>query len=557
MNFPLLKEYIEAIAEPDDFKTQSSLVPVLTADGKPVFSSGAFAVVFKMRDTLTGECKALKCFLREQERRNESYGLISEELDYVQTPFLTSIKYLEQELYVDAQSTDENWFPVVLMDWVEGVPLDKYVKEKYADRKAMSLLAYNFGRLAEWLLTQPFAHGDLKPDNILVKPDGSLVLVDYDGVFVPAMKGWSARENGSPAFRHPQREQQPFDVTIDDFSLCSIMLSLLSLLQNPSLIKYVGQGDRLLFSEEDYVQISASAAYAEVLSLLADPHIMRVSGLFLYALSEGRLPAGISRAFRMPRSFGMVNPALVAMPKPVTPALGDSAGIETFTVNGVSFKMIKVDGGTFTMGATPEQGGDADDDEKPAHQVTLSDYYIGQTEVTQALWQAVMGDNPSLFKGDSRPVEQVSWNDCQEFIKKLNALTGRKFSLPTEAQWEFAARGGNKSEGYKYAGGDDIGSVAWYYGNSGLRTHDVATKSPNELGLYDMSGNVNEWCSDWYGDYSGAPQTNPTGPASGSLRVRRGSNWNFLAEFSFVSCRDFCIPNYRSDNTGLRLVLLP
>jgi formylglycine-generating enzyme required for sulfatase activity len=173
-----------------------------------------------------------------------------------------------------------------------------------------------------------------------------------------------------------------------------------------------------------------------------------------------------------------------------------------FTVNGVSFTMVKVDGGTFKMGATSEQGSDAEEDEKPAHSVTLSSYWIGQTEVTKALWNAVMGTNPSLSKGDELPVENVSWKDCQKFIKKLNQLTGETFRLPTEAEWEYAARGGNKSKGYKYSGSNDLGTVAWSSNNSLPKTHPVATKQPNELGIYDMSGNVYEWCNDYYDSYS-------------------------------------------------------
>lgn len=234
-----------------------------------------------------------------------------------------------------------------------------------------------------------------------------------------------------------------------------------------------------------------------------------------------------------------------------------ASGRETITVNGVSFDMIKVEGGTFTMGTTSEQGNDAHYSEKPAHQVTLSDYYIGETEVTQALWQAVMGSNPSLFKGNGNPVEKVSWNDCQEFIRKLNSLTGRTFRLPTEAEWEFAARGGNKSKGYKYSGSNIIDNVAWHANNSYSKTHAVKTKSPNELGLYDMSGNVLEWCQDWYDSYNSNAQTNPKGPSSGSNRVLRGGSWHNVAMFCRVSIRDYNSPDYRYSNFGLRLVLVP
>jgi formylglycine-generating enzyme required for sulfatase activity len=243
---------------------------------------------------------------------------------------------------------------------------------------------------------------------------------------------------------------------------------------------------------------------------------------------------------------------------------------ETFTVNGVSFTMVAVDGGTFTMGATAEQGDDAYYSEKPAHEVTLSDYRIGQTEVTQELWQAVMGSNPSYFSSNNgyttnlqRPVETVSWNDCQTFITQLNALTGKTFRLPTEAEWEFAARGGNKSQGYKYAGSNTVGDVAWYWdnipsqsdGTAGYGTQTVATKAPNELGLYDMSGNVWEWCQDWYGSYSSDAQTNPTGPSTGSYRVGRGGGWDDSAWYCRVSIRIRIAPAITSGSLGLRLAL--
>ena len=233
-------------------------------------------------------------------------------------------------------------------------------------------------------------------------------------------------------------------------------------------------------------------------------------------------------------------------------------GVDTFTVNGVSFKMITVEGGTFTMGASDDDE-EAYYNEKPAHEVTLSSYSIGETEVTQALWLAVMGSNPSRFTGDlTRPVECVSWNDCQAFIIKLNQLTGKTFRLPTEAEWEIAARGGNESMGYKYAGGNDINEVAWYRGNSSSKTHPVATKAPNELGLYDMSGNVFEWCSDWYDSYTDADgQTNPQGPSSGSNRVSRSGNWDTTADYCRVSFRLSRSPSSLNHSLGLRLALDP
>ena len=237
---------------------------------------------------------------------------------------------------------------------------------------------------------------------------------------------------------------------------------------------------------------------------------------------------------------------------------GGNASVQAFTVNGVSFNMIAVEGGTFTMGATFEQQNDPYSNEKPTHQVTLSSYYIGETEVTQALWTAVMGNNPSDFKGDNNPVECVSWNDCQEFISKLNSLMGKNFRLPTEAEWEYAARGGKKSKGYQYSGSNNIGDVAWYIGNtinSVYNTHHVKTKQPNELGIYDMSGNVCEWCQDWYGSYSSSSQTNPKGPSTGSDRMFRGGCWGNYAGDCRSANRKGYAPGHRDGGLGLRLVL--
>ena len=215
--------------------------------------------------------------------------------------------------------------------------------------------------------------------------------------------------------------------------------------------------------------------------------------------------------------------------------------------------MVYVGGGSFDMGATSEQGGDASGDEKPVHRVTLSSYSIGKYEVTQELWEAVMGSNPSVFKGERRPVEQVSWKECKKFIRKLNELTGAHFRLPTEAEWEFAARGGNSSRGYKYSGSNTLDEVARYRDNSGGETHDVGTKSPNELGLYDMSGNVREWCNDRYGSYSSSSQTNPKGASDGSDHVQRGGSWDDYAWICRVSSRFIYAPGYRYKRLGLRL----
>lgn len=256
MNYPLISEYIEAIKSAEDnFEELSYLRPVLGDDGLPVMTSGNFAVVFKMKDERDGKLYAVKCFTKEQEGRAEAYQQITEELKDVSSPYLTSVRYLDKELFVDTDQTSETEFPVLLMDWVEGKTLDKYLRENLDDKYALEMLAYRFSQLAQWLIPQPFAHGDLKPDNILVREDGALILVDYDGMYVPAMKGQKARELGSPDFRHPLRTENDFDEHIDDFPLVSILLSLKAVSINPHWLEEYGAKDRLLFSFDDYYNI--------------------------------------------------------------------------------------------------------------------------------------------------------------------------------------------------------------------------------------------------------------------------------------------------------------
>ena len=265
-------------------------------------------------------------------------------------------------------------------------------------------------------------------------------------------------------------------------------------------------------------------------------------------ISEGQT-ASISGSLTSPTSSSNAN---------VLSSSSSSPSGNTITIpvkNGISIEMVKVEAGSFNMGATPEMENPYDS-EKPVHRVTLTNnYYIGKYEVTQALWQAVMGSNPSGFKGDNLPVEEVSWNECQDFISKLNAMTGKRFRLPTEAEWEYAARDGNKSRGYQYSGSNTLGDVAWYSGNSSSRTHAVGTKQPNELGIYDMAGNVWEWCQDWYGSYSSSPQTNPTGAVNELYPVYRGGSWNSSARDCRTSYRDYFTPVFRNIDLGLRLVL--
>ena len=290
MNYPLISEYVEAIKSAEDnFEELNYLRPVLGDDGLPVMTSGNFAVVFKMKDEQSGKLYAVKCFTKEQEGRAKSYKQIAEELNGISSPYLIPIKYLENELFVDTTNSNENEFPILLMDWVEGKPLDKYLRQNLKKKKTLEKFLSNFYQLVKWLIAQPFAHGDLKPDNILVKNDGNLVLVDYDGMYVPAMKGQKARELGSPDFRHPQRTDRDLDEHIDDFSIISILLSLKVLSINPKMYEQFAAKDRLLFSERDYFDIGNCRLLKEIFPS-NDEDINKLVSLFVVVLSENQIP---------------------------------------------------------------------------------------------------------------------------------------------------------------------------------------------------------------------------------------------------------------------------
>ena len=290
MQYPLISEYVEAIRSAEDnFNQLSDLRPVLDSNGNPVMSSGNFAVVFKMQDVNTQQLYAVKCFTREQEKREEHYRKIAEELEFTSSPYLLHFRYLEDELFVDTTQSSTNDFPVLVMDWAEGVTLDNYLKAHLHDSYVLQLLAYRFCRMGAWLLSQPFAHGDLKPDNILVKKDGSLVLVDYDGMFVPALQDENANELGSPDFRHPLRTEATFNEHIDDFAIASIALSLKAISLQPSLYNQFATADRLLLSASDYRDIGKSAALQAILALSSDAELAKLFSAFLLASSLNSL----------------------------------------------------------------------------------------------------------------------------------------------------------------------------------------------------------------------------------------------------------------------------
>ena len=297
MQYPLISEYVRAIQDASNNLDQlAHLVPVLDDHGEPYRSSGAFAVVFKMKDEQTGKCYALKCFTEEQEGRAEAYRQIADELDMVDSPYITSVKYMEKELFVDSQC-EEDEFPVLLMDWVEGETMETYISSNYCNQYAMSMLCYRFGKMAAWLRTQSFSHGDIKPDNIIVRPDGSLTLVDYDGMFVPSMKGCQSPTIGTKDFCHPLRTVDDFNETIDDFSLASIALSLKAISMKSTFLDIYGASDRLLFSENDYRNPSNSKVISALQELMCDKDFCTLYSLFMLALARKELSACSFRLF--------------------------------------------------------------------------------------------------------------------------------------------------------------------------------------------------------------------------------------------------------------------
>lgn len=510
MNFPLISEYIDAIKSAEDnFEELSYLRPVLGGDGLPVMTSGNFAVVFKMKDEQSGKLYAVKCFTKEQEGRAEAYREITKELKDVSSPYLVSIRYLEKELFVDTDQTTETEFPVLLMDWVEGKTLDKYLRENLDDKYALEMLAYDFSQLAQWLIPQPFAHGDLKPDNILVRFDGSLVLVDYDGMYVPAMKGQKARELGSPDFRHPLRTEDDFNEFVDDFPIATILFSLNHISKNPSLLSKFGSSDRLLLSRNDYYNINDAIVIQYI--YFADEFIDTNYRILYLTLHDGYFK-NVELSW-----LKALNKPLVPQEKKVPPHV-------KIIFNGEIINMIYVEGGCFFMGAQGKSArmpnydfesalGDPfgyieEISEGPVKKIKVDGFWISDSLLTINLWPWFEDNPDGIYPYNIRKrrnddklyaVYGMSYDKCKSFMRTLSKATSVKFDFPTEPEWEYAARGGVNSDGYKYAGSDSIDEVAVYgkeINQYGIPLCRVKTKKPNELGIYDMSGGLYEWCKD-------------------------------------------------------------
>ena len=509
---------------------------------------------------------------------------------------------------------EENGTAYYVMDYIEGESLSEMVARRGYIPEAEAL-AYicDVAQALTYIHSKKVNHLDVKPGNMIRRRnDGKVLLIDF-GVAkqydAASLKGTTTTPvcisaGYSPAEQYRKNGVQSFSPQSDVYALAATLYKLLTGVTPPEAMDVQDEG--LPVDELMAKQVSQHVRLAIALAMKGKSERTQSVELFIRHLTESSneetvnlhdqepkkpqpapkkpqpQPApkinqfdkakkskslyiwGIGGAVAIALLIGIIKFCGRSSGGDASPESPDSTAMvdtvpnvvnQTFTVNGVSFDMVEVVGGTFTMGATAEQGSDAGKAEKPTHQVTLSSYMIGKTEVTQELWEAVMGSNPSYFKGSNLPVELVTWEVCQTFIRKLNALTGKNFRLPTEAEWEFAARGGNNSRGYKYSGSNTLSNVAWYDDNSSNKTHPVATKAPNELGIYDMSGNVYEWCNDWYDDYTSASQTNPTGPNSGSFRVGRGGSWRANARYCRVSSRYCSAPELCDTARGLRLAL--
>lgn len=468
---------------------------------------------------------------------------------------------------------EENDTVYYVMPYLSGGSLQDYVKSRGAlsETEAMKYVRQIAKALKYMHEEQHMCHYDVKPANILLDDKGNAVLIDFgiskgydEGGHETSTTPIGLSEGYAPIEQYQQGLEE-FSPASDVYALGATLYFLLhgkrpisaidrvsgkSLSVNSSLSENIKRiiDTSLKVSKTERVRnidvflTSEENSYRWYI-LLALLIIVGGIGLFLNQNSRNQLKYNIGTMVEIGKevSDNTINNVDTRALDPIIRALVNN--------------MVRVEGGTFIMGATTEQGSSADEDEKPIHQVTLSSFSIGKFEVTQEEWNAVMGSNPSYFKGSMLPVESVNWNDCQTFIRKLNELTGMNFRLPTEAEWEFAARGGNRSNGYMYAGSNSLVNVAWYEFNNGSPTHEVGQKKANELGIYDMSGNVWEWCADWYGSYSSFSQTNPKGASSGSNRVIRGGSLYVISWHCRVSSRGIREPLDRSNNLGFRLAL--
>ena len=448
---------------------------------------------------------------------------------------------------------EENGTAYYVMEYAENGSLaEKLRKDGYLSEPVATRYILQVAEALNYLHQQRMNHLDVKPANIMLNEKDETVLIDfglskqYDAVTgnQTSTTPIGMSDGYAPIEQYKPGGVSEFSPQTDIYSLGATFFKLLTGSTPPSASDVIEDGVPVDELEAKSISQKTIDVICKAMEGRKKDRMANVK-VFIDGLKDTS-----SSTLSVPEQSTIDDETkVIALKKEET------IQSRTFTVNGVSFDMLLVQGGTFTMGATPEMK-DPWDAEKPTHDVTLTNnYYLGKTEVTQELWEVVMGNNPSYFKGKNKPVENVSWNDCMKFISRLNSITGQIFRLPTEAEWEFAARGGNNSKHYQYSGSNKLDDVAWYDSNSAKTTHNVATKQPNELGIYDMSGNVWEWCSDYYDKYSSSSQTNPTGPNSGTCHVVRGGSWYNYARRCCSLRRNNNDSDYKDCDLGLRLAL--
>ena len=610
MEYPSISEYKEAVQNAESFEDAKLRGLQLVMDGcEPVMLSGNSAIVFKMRNETTGELFALKCFIHEQENRADAYRKIIEELRCVCSPYLINLEYIEKGIWVGDY---EIAFPVLLMPWVNNESLEVFDSLKEDNLLIPSLTTNDldfdiygmkfrmkFVRGGEFMMgaknRMVFSIDDYEEVCDNEKPTHKVELDNfYIGETLVTQALWEAVMGYNPSKligkNFPVQYVSWYDcqefierinvITGRTFSLPTEAQWEFAALGGNESCGSLYSGSNIIDLVAWYSDNSNNQIHPVAQKFKNELELFDMTGNLwewckdwyddnYYSNSPIDNPQGPclgdDRVLRGGSCFTNNWECRVSFRKFLHPnQCGSFVGLRLalninpseleLDVKGISFKMRFVKGGSFVMGAS-EVDEEANDNEKPTHKVELDNFYIGETLVTQALWEAVMGYNPSEVKNDNLPVDGVTWYDCQEFIEKINVITGKTFSLPTEAQWEYAARGGKKSRDYLYSGSNYIDEVAWYYEES--PSYKLAIKKANELGLFDMSGILWEWCNDWYDDnyYLSSQNKNPQGPKVGSNRVLRGGCWCSMPYQCRTTYRAFSTPDYGENVTGLRLVL--
>ena len=543
-----------------------------------MLGQGGFGITYLAENTmLEGKVAIKEFFFKDYCNRDEATSHVTiptegnrEIVERFKTKFIkearTIFKLNHPNIVRILDIFEENGTAYYVMDYIEGESLNDLVKRRGAIPEAEAIgYIREAGSALTYIHGKNLNHLDIKPGNLMKRKDnGKVQVIDfgvskqYDSTTgnQTSTTPVGISHGYAPIEQYQKNGVQSFSPQSDVYALAATLYKLLTGITPPEA----------MIVQEDGLPVE-------------DLRAKGVSGRVINAIDAAmqmrrKRTQSVAEFLRNLESKDEGEATVITTNIPKTEEESSSkiinlSNISNSSVNSdherilqeLANNMIYVQGGRFTMGVARKQGWLSaifeGNNDNPAHSVTLSSFYICKYEVTQELWQAVMGNNPSYYKGNRKPVEQVSWEDCQTFISKLNSLTGKNFRLPTEAEWEFAARGGIKSKGYKYSGSNTIEDVAWYYGNSGGTTHDVGIKSPNELGLYDMSGNVYEWCSDWYGEkyYGSSPSNNPIGPGSGTYRVNRGGSWYDIARYCGSSNRYGSTSGSRDDSLGLRLCL--